>query len=127
MRFGANYDTRYTETFETTRTGRDKAIQATLSYKIGDVVGNILGRVDVIGLIIVGFLNALVRGVAWLAQGRGVVWMIVGMMFFGAVLSLATAGTSSMIIVAGIVGAVVFRALNRNKWAIAVARAKQVT
>jgi hypothetical protein len=32
-----------------------------------------------------------------------------------------------MIIVAGIVGAVLFRALNRNKWAIAVARAKQVT
>lgn len=71
MRFGANYDTRCTETFETTQTGRDKAIQATQSYKI--VVDNILGRVDVIGLIIVGFLNALVRGVAWLAQ-RGVLY-----------------------------------------------------
>ena len=82
---------------------------------------------DVIGLIIVGFLNAVVRGVAWLAQGRGLVWMIIGMMFFGAVLSLATAGTSSTIIAAGIVGAVLFRALNRNKWAIAVAKAKQVT
>ncbi len=35
MRFGANYDTKYTEAFETTQTGRDKAIQATLSYKIG--------------------------------------------------------------------------------------------
>lgn len=127
MRFGANYDTKYTEAFETTQTGRDKAIQATLSYKIGYVVGNILGRVDVIGLIIVGFLNAVVRGVAWLAQGRGLVWMIVGMMFFGAVLSLATAGTSSTIVAAGIVGAVLFRALNRNKWAIAVAKAKQVT
>jgi hypothetical protein len=52
MRCGANYDTRYTETFETTRTGRDKAIQATLSYKIGDVVGNILGRVRITGRLL---------------------------------------------------------------------------
>jgi hypothetical protein len=35
MRFGANYDTKYTEAFETTQTGRDKAIQATLIYEIG--------------------------------------------------------------------------------------------
>lgn len=49
------------------------------------------------------------------------------MMFFGAVLSRETAGTSGVIIAAGIVGAVLFRALNRNKWAVVVAKAKQVT